>query len=33
MNKSGKAERYWLKQKNIPLKNVLVITRDAGVIS
>ena len=28
MNRSGKAVRYWLKQKNIPLKNVLVITDD-----
>ena len=28
MNKSGKAVCYWLKQKNIPLKNVLVITDD-----
>ena len=28
MNRSGKAVQYWLKQKKIPLKNVLVITDD-----
>jgi PTH1 family peptidyl-tRNA hydrolase len=28
MNRSGKAVRYWMKQKNIPLENILVITDD-----
>ena len=28
MNRSGKAVRYWMQQKKIPLQNILVITDD-----
>lgn len=28
MNKSGKAVRYWMQQKKIPLQNILIITDD-----
>ena len=28
MNRSGKAVRYWMQQKKIPLQNILVVTDD-----
>lgn len=28
MNRSGKAVRYWMQQKKVPLKNVMIITDD-----